>query len=142
MIKTKRGVLNVKQGKIWLSFLGVGGLALSTVGCMHPADAATHSALPTYGVAQAHILLADNGPVLPSQRPRYLSTSAGSANSRFSRSGGENDWGLSPITPDEGIVTLKPGESYRTAAEADVGARAAGATHGNALVSSAVGMAK
>jgi hypothetical protein len=132
----------MKHRKLWTSLLGVGGLVLSSVVCVHPADAATYSALPTYEAGQAHILLVTNGAVLPSQRPRYLSESAGSTHSRFSQSSGTNPWGLGPITPDEGVVTLRPGETYWTAAMSDLGARAAGATHGHALVSSAVGIAK
>jgi hypothetical protein len=132
----------VQHRKLWTSLLGSSGLVLSSVICLHPADAATYSSLPTYEAGQAHILLVSNGAVLQSQRPRYLSESARSTHSRFSQSSGTNPWGLGPITPDEGVVTLRPGETYCTAAVSDLGARAAGATHGHALVTSAVGMAE
>lgn len=128
--------------KSWLARLGVGGIVLSSIAWSYSAKAAICCAAPANALIPTHIVLVDDNGILPSQRPRYLSDSAGSSNSRFAKSGGENDWGLDPITPTEGIVTLKPGETYRTASEADLGARAAGATHGHAVVSSAVGMAE
>jgi hypothetical protein len=115
------------------AFLGFAGVAASSLIGLQPTKAATYPSLLSFGVAGAHIVLVDNGPVLPSQRPRYLSNSAGSQQGRFSRTARPNDWGLYPITPTEGVVTLKSGESYQTAADADLGSRAAGATHGHGL---------
>jgi hypothetical protein len=119
--------------------LGIGGVALSSFACIHASEVATVPARPDY---RASLLSVDGEVVLPSQRPRYLSAGAGSGEYRFSPNAGENDWGLGPITPDEGIVVMRPGEYYDTAANADLGARAAGATHGHGLVAPAVAMAE
>lgn len=107
--------------------------ALTSFASTHYASAANWSGGESLSLQKSITLVSDDG-TLPSQRPRYLSGSAGSVNSRFSNvNSGPNDWGLNPIPPTEGIVTLKPGETYRTAGNADLGARAAGATHGHAL---------
>jgi hypothetical protein len=122
----------MRSTQICLSLLGFGVLAGS--GLLSPAVAGTYAAFPPAASARPGIVLVDNGPILPSQRPRYLSASSGSDTARFAQTGTPNPWGLYPIAKDEGIVTLKPGETYRTAADSDLGARAAGATHGHGLV--------
>lgn len=110
------------------AFLAIGAAA-------HHASAAPLPAVSPLSLPQSiGVTLVSDGDVLPSQRPRYLSGSAGSVNSRFGQTPGTpNPWGFTHITPNEGVVTLLPGETYRTAADQDLGARAAGATHGHPL---------
>jgi hypothetical protein len=122
----------MRSTQICLSVLGFGILVGS--GLLSPAVAGTYATFPPGVSTRPSIVLVDNGPILPSQRPRYLSESSGSDAARFAQTGTPNPWGLYPIAKDEGVVTLKPGETYRTAADSDLGARAAGATHGHGLV--------
>ena len=119
-----------------LSVVGACAFALTAFATIHHASAASWSSPGSLSL-QKQIVLVDNGGVMPSQRPRYLSGSAGATRSRFAKTDtGSNAWGLHPIMPAEGIVTLKSGETYRTAAEAGLGSRAAGASHGHALPAS------
>ncbi len=107
----------------------------------HHASAAPLPVVSPLSVTQTSgVTLSSDNEVLPSQRPRYLSGSAGTVNSRFGKTPGTpNDWGLTHVTPTEGFVYLRPGETYATAGDQDLGSRAAGATHGHALPSGGVG---
>jgi hypothetical protein len=120
----------------WMPLWGICIVAAGGALCVQPSLGATLQPLPNVGVTGTKVVLITDNSVFPSQRPRYLSGSNGTPESRFTHSpdAGSNPWGLSPITPTEGIVMLRPGETDRTAGEQDLGARAAGATHGHAPV--------
>ena len=106
----------------------------------HASAAPLPAARPLSASRGIGVTLVSSNEVLPSQRPRYLSGSAGSVESRFGKTSGKpNDWGLTHVTPTEGFVYLRSGETYATAGDQDLGARAAGATHGHALPSGGVG---
>jgi hypothetical protein len=137
--------VNFEEKNMFIStrYICAGGafaFALTSFASIHYASAARWPSQQSLSLQKPIVLTRDGG-ILPSQRPRYLSGSAGSTNSRFSANdAGPNVWGLHPILPTEGIVTLKPGETYRTAGNADLGARAAGAAHGRALPASETGV--
>ena len=116
------------------AFLAVGAAA-------HHASAAPLPAVSPLSVTQSiGVTLASDNEVLPSQRPRYLSASARSVDSRFGQTAGTpNPWGLTHITPNEGVITLRPGETYATAGDQDLRGRAAGATYGHAIATGVIG---
>jgi hypothetical protein len=114
------------------------GVATAGLLSVQPCLAAAPETLVQSAASPLPLVLIASTSVLPSQRPRYLSGSNGTPESRFSKSrnGTVNPWGLGQIGPAVGIVALLPGETDRTASNQDLGARAAGATHGHPPVAS------
>jgi hypothetical protein len=119
-------------------FASLSGVAMAGLLSVQPCLAATPEALTGPVASPFPLVLIASTSVLPSQRPRYLSGSNGTPESRFAPTpnGTVNPWGLGQIGPSVGIVALLPGETDRTAANQDLGARAAGATRGHLRVTS------
>jgi hypothetical protein len=126
----------MNRNNLWTPVLAI--CAVTTAGVLgaQPSHAAAFQTAQALSVAGARVVLTGDNGVFPSQRPRYLSGSNGTSESRFARSPDPavNPWGLTRIPPDVGLVILRPGETDRTAGDQDLGARAAGATHGHAPV--------